>query len=90
MAKMLEDAGIVSYFAFATCVDVVVDRVAERLFDSIRSIRLVFAQPLDVVHQAVENAPLGIVLRGRFDALRDCNQRSARYALRLECALAVK
>lgn len=61
MAKMLEDAGAVRRFAFAACVDVVVDRVAERLLDSILSIRLVFAQPLDVVHQAVENAPLGIV-----------------------------
>ena len=61
---MLENAGIVCCFAFAACVDVVVDRVAERLLDSIRSIRLVFAQPLDAVHQAVENAALVIVLRG--------------------------
>lgn len=64
MAKILEDAGAARRFAFVACVDVVVDRVAERLFDSILSIRLVFAQPLDVVHQAVENAPLGIVFRG--------------------------
>ena len=64
MAKMLEDAGIVRRFAFAACVDVVVDRVAERLLDSIRSIRLVFAQSVDVVHQAVETPPFVIVLRG--------------------------
>ena len=64
MAKMLEDAGAVRRFAFAACVDVVVDRVAECLLDSIRSIRLVFAKAVGVVHQAVENAPLGIVLRG--------------------------
>lgn len=64
MAKILEDAGAARRFAFVACADVVVDRVAERLLDSIRSIRLVFAQPLDAVHQAVENAALVIVFWG--------------------------
>lgn len=50
MAKILEDAGAARRFAFVACVDVVVDRVAERLLDSIRSIRLAFAQSIDVVH----------------------------------------
>lgn len=73
MAKMLEDAGIVRRFAFAACVDVVVNRVAERLLDSIRSIRLVFAQSVDVVHQAVENAALD----DHIDALEEIGETTA-------------
>ena len=66
MAKMLEDAGAVRRFAFAACVDVVVDGVAERLRDALRGLRLVLAKAVDSVDQAVEDAALGIMLRGRF------------------------